>query len=207
MVFANRREAGEKLAERLSCYQGEDVVVYGLPRGGVVVAFEVAKRLKAPLDIIITRKIGHPYNSEYAVCAVTEQGDLFCNESERGQLDDQWFWRQVKKEKKEAARRRKVYFGDRKHILADGKTAIIVDDGIATGLTMRAALESLKKENPKKIIVAMPVAPRDVVLKLKKQADQVVVLEDAEVYLGAVGAYYNNFGQVTDQEVIGLLRN
>ncbi|MBI3337362.1 MAG: phosphoribosyl transferase [Candidatus Staskawiczbacteria bacterium] len=208
MFFAiNRQEAGKLLAKELHDYKGTDTVVYALPRGGVVLGFQVAKALNVPLDIIITRKIGHPDNPEYAVCAVTEEGESVCNEFEKSLLDPVWLKKEMEKEQEEALRRRKTYLGDRKHIAAHGKTAIVVDDGIATGLTIFAAIQALKKEKPKKIIVAVPVAPHDMALKLRKEVDDVVTLEDTDNYLGSVGAYYGDFPQVGDQEVIELLES
>ena len=205
--MVNRQEAGKLLAKELYDYKGTDAIVYALPRGGVVLGFEIARELNIPLDIIITRKIGHPNNPEYAVCAITEEGELVCNEFEKSLLDPDWLKREMEKEQKEALRRRKTYLGDRKHTAAHGKTAIIVDDGIATGLTIFAAIQSLKKEKPKKVIVAVPVAPHDMVVKLRREVDDVVVLEDTNNYLGAVGAYYKDFPQVSDQEVIELLKS
>lgn len=207
MFFINRQGVGKQLAKELNDYKDSDAVVYALPRGGVVLGFEVAKALRLPLDIVITRKIGHPDNPEYAVCAITEGGDTYCNKSEKLLLNPKWLTPEVEKEKREASRRRQVYLGDKKHILAKDKIAIIVDDGIATGLTILAAIQSLKKEYPKKIIVAVPVAPHGTMVKLKKEVDEVVVLEDVKQYLGAVGAYYRDFPQVNDEEVVELLKS
>ena len=187
-------------------FRGEEVVVYALPRGGVVLGFEVARALHAPLDLVIARKIGHPSNPEYAVCAVTEDGTLLCNELERASLDPEWLKQKAEKEREEAERRRKTYLKDKKHISAAGKIAFVVDDGVATGLTLRAALRSLRAERPKKLIVAVPVAPHEVVEILRKEADEVIVLEDVRDYRGAVGAYYDDFPQTTDEEVIQLLQ-
>ena len=206
LFIINRKKAGGLLAKKLYEYKGSDSVVYTLTRGGVVLGHEVAKELNAPLDIIIARKIGHPSNPEYAVCAMTEDGEIYCNESEKMLLDPEWLKNQEEKERQECIRRRKTYLGEKPHIPAKDKVAIIIDDGIATGLTMFAAIKSLKKENPKKIIVAVPVAPHDIVLKLKKEVDEVIALEDARDYLGAVGAYYRDFPQISDQEVIELLK-
>lgn len=207
MRFINRQDAGQQLAEKLTSYQNKEVVVYALPRGGVVVGFEIAKKLGLPLDLIITRKIGHSYNPEYAVCAISEDGQMICNESERASLDSEWLKKVAEKEQQEARRRREVYLKNKGHIPAGGKIAIIVDDGIATGLTFKTAIKSILKEKPKEIVVAVPVAPHDVVMDLEKQVDKVIILEDAKEYLGAVGAYYDQFDQVTDQQVISLLNS
>lgn len=206
MHFKNRSHAGRDLARALMQYDGPDTVVYALPRGGVVVAAEVAKALGAPLDLVITRKIGHPRNPEYAVCAITEDGEMLCDESVHD-LDAVWLQESAKREQKEARRRRRAYLSGREHIPAGGKRAIIIDDGIATGLSIRAALQSLRKEKPRELIVAVPVAPHEVVRILRGEVDACVVLDDALHYLGSVGAYYDDFPQITDGEVIELLES
>lgn len=206
MYFSDRQEAGRKLAAELGDYRGSDVVVYALPRGGVVLGYEVAQALGAPLDLVITRKIGHPENSEYAIGAITEEGEALYDEREKALVDRGWLERVAEKERREALRRRQVYLEGKSRASARGKRVIVVDDGVATGLTLRVALASLRKDEPRELIVAVPVAPHDIVSILEKEADTVVVLEDAEEYLGAVGAYYERFSQVSDEEVIDLLR-
>lgn len=206
MYFSDRQEAGRKLAAELGDYRGSDVVVYALPRGGVVLGYEVAQALGAPLDLVITRKIGHPENSEYAIGAITEEGEALYDEREKALVDRGWLERAAEKERREALRRRQVYLEGKSRASAWGKRVIVVDDGVATGLTLRVALASLRKDEPRELIVAVPVAPHDIVSILEKEADTVVVLEDAEEYLGAVGAYYERFSQVSDEEVIDLLR-
>src|SRR3989338_1670109 len=205
MYFKDRRDAGKKLAKALEQYRDVQPIVYALPRGGVVLGGEVARALHAPLDLVITRKIGHPSEPEYAIGAVTEAGDLLCNEAEVETIDPEWLKQAVERERNEAARRRKVYLSARPHISARGVTAIIVDDGAATGLTLRVAVMALQKEHPKKIVIAVPVAPSDVVAVLQKETDEVITLTDGEEYLGAVGSYYEHFPQVSDEEVIALL--
>ena len=204
MKFVDRRDAGVRLAKALARYDSEDAVVYALPRGGVVIADEVAKQLELPLALVIPRKIGHPENEEYAVCAVTEKGEPVCNEEESSRLDPAWLKTAIARERKEAKRRRETYDGP--DIPATGRLAIVVDDGIATGLTMRAAIRSLRKELPSEIIVAAPIAPHEVVEFLKGEADDVVVLDDSEPFLGAIGAYYDSFEQVSDDEVVGIMK-
>ena len=206
MRFSDRKEAGRKLAAKLKGYKGSDTVVYALPRGGVVLGYEISRALHVPLDLIITRKIGHPYNPEYAIGAITEEGEALYEERERVEADQDWLKKAAEKERREALRRRRVYLNGRKRTSAQGKRAIVVDDGVATGLTLRAALLSLRKDKPKELIVAIPVAPHDVVQVLRNEADTVVVLEDAKEYLGAVGAYYDEFPQVSDEEVVHFLR-
>lgn len=206
MYFKDRSDAGKKLAKVLEQYREARPIVYALPRGGVVLGAEVARALHAPLDLIITRKIGHPSQPEYAIGAVTEAGDILYNEAEVETIDPEWLKHEVERERTEAARRRKVYLSDRPHISAKGMTVIVVDDGAATGLTLRVAVMTLKKEHPKKIIIAVPVAPSDVVVTLKKESCDVVTLFDEEEYLGAVGSYYEHFPQVSDEEVVALLK-
>lgn len=205
MRFKDRIEAGRKLALKLLKYKNEAVVVYALPRGGVVLGYEIAKELGAPLDLVITRKIGHPHMPEYAVCVTAEDGDIICSETERTALNPEWLKREIEKERKEAKRRRETYLKGRKPYSLENKTAIVVDDGIATGLTFLLAIKELKHLNPKKIIAAVPVAPKDTAEKIKKEADEFVTLYIPVYYLGAVGAYYDDFLQVKDEEVIELL--
>lgn len=205
MIFKNRADAGRALAKVLDKYRGENAIIYALPRGGVVTGYEIAHALHLTLDLVIARKIGHPQNPEYAVCAVTENGPLVCDEAERALLDDAWLARAVVRERDEAKRRRRTYLADRLRVSAEGKIAILVDDGVATGLTMRAALAALKAEKPTKIVIAVPCAPAEVAALLRREADEVIVLAEESGYLGAVGAYYEHFPQVSDEEVISLL--
>ena len=204
-MFINRTDAGRQLARALAKYRGKNAVVYALPRGGVVLGYEVAKVLALPLDLVIARKIGHPHNPEYAVCAVTEDGALICGEKERMLLDDAWLAGAVERERAEAKRRRETYFSGRIRRSPAGKIAILIDDGIATGLTARAALAALRKEKPARVVVAVPCSPPAVTAILRKEADEVVVLTEEAEYRGAVGAYYKEFPQVTDKEVVEFL--
>jgi predicted phosphoribosyltransferase len=205
MRFKDRTDAGYQLASALEEYNGHEVVVYGLPRGGVVPAAIVARELRAPLDLHFPRKVGHPFNPEYAIAAVVESGYYVSKEDEGMVVNTPWFARKIVEEQLEAKRRRTAYLGNRKRVPADNKIAIVVDDGMATGLTMQAAAESLKQYNTKKIIVAVPVAPADTVEKLKQIVDEVVVLCIPPEPFGAVGAYYDVFPQVSDEEVVKIL--
>lgn len=204
MRFKDRAEAGKRLAEALRKYKGEDAVVYALPRGGVVLGYEIAKDLKAPLDLVITRKIGYPGNEECAVCAVAEDGHMICDSSAAALLDQEWLKSQAEREMLEARRRREVYLKGREHLSADERTAIIVDDGVATGLTIILAIREIRHQNPKKIVVAVPVASTDASDKIREEADELVALE-VPLYFQAVGAYYQNFPQLEDEEVIRLM--
>jgi predicted phosphoribosyltransferase len=205
MRFRDRADAGRRLAAALAPYRGEEGVIYPLPRGGVVLGAEIAKALGMPVDLIIPRKIGHPYNEEYAICAVTETGQPVCNEFEVARVDKAWFERKVAEARVEARRRRELYLGGRKPLEVKDKTAILVDDGIATGLTMRAAIRDARDRHPATLVVAVPVAPADTAELLRQEVDDVVTLDIPEFYLGAVGAYYADFPQLSDEEVIGLL--
>lgn len=205
MRFTDRSEAGQRLAAVLDKYKGQDGVVYALPRGGVVLGVEVAAALAMPLDLIIPRKIGHPWNPEYAICAVAEEGDLVCNDREVAQVDPDWLHRQVARERQEARRRREHYLGCREPLPVAGKIAILVDDGIATGLTMQAAIRDVRRRQPGQVVVAVPVVPKDTAGALGREVDAVAAVEVAEHYRGAVGAYYVDFPQLADAEVVELL--
>jgi predicted phosphoribosyltransferase len=204
-MFKDRSDAGKKLADKLVNYKNTQTIVYALPRGGVVVGYEIAKKLNLPLDIIITRKIGHQSNPEYAICAIAEDGHKVCNQNEEQSADPKWLSERFKEEQKEASLRRKIYLKNRPMLSPKNKTAIIVDDGIATGLTIMLAIREIKHENPSKIIVAVPIAPADAVNKIKKEVDEVIAIEIDKDYLGAVGEYYEDFFQIEDDEVIKIM--
>jgi predicted phosphoribosyltransferase len=207
-LFKNRADAGKQLAKALMSYQGEDVVVLGLPRGGVVLASEVASSLKAPLDLVFAHKIGHPLQEEYAIAAISESGYLLGNDFELKQVESKWLENQKEKELERMRKRRELYLkGVAKQDLKN-KTVILVDDGIATGLTLQVAIEEVKHHKPKKIIVGVPIAAEGIASKIKRQVDQLVALQiDPDfTFLGAVGCYYEEFSQVEDEAVIDCLR-
>jgi predicted phosphoribosyltransferase len=203
--FRDRSEAGRLLAEALDRYQDQEVVVYALPRGGVVLGVELARGFRAPLDLCIPRKVGHPLNPEYAICAVTESGARVCTPEEVARVDQDWLECEIARQREEARRRRLAYLSDRKPPEVRGKIAIICDDGIATGLTMRAAIQEVKYRQPEHVVVAIPVMPRETAARLRPEVHALVALDIPEVYLGAVGAYYNEFPQLSDEEVIALM--
>jgi len=208
MIFKNRQEAGQKLAEKLKEFKSQkNTIILALPRGGVVTAFEIAKELNLPLDLVIPRKIGAPDNEEYAIGAITETGEGIFNQEAIDSLSvsKEYLDKKVAAEKKEATRRLKTYRQDRPALNLKNKTVIIVDDGIATGLTMRAAIKSVKEKKAKKVIVAVPVSAQDSLKIIEKEVDQVICL-DAPLFFGAVGAFYRDFGQTTDEEVIELMK-
>ena len=183
MRFKNRAEAGKLLAKALGKYESDDVVVFALPRGGVVLGNVVANYLHAPLDLLITRKIGYPGNEECAVCAVAEEGDMICD-SNASRLDQEWLRAQAEKERQEAKRRRQVYLAGREPTPVENKVAIIVDDGVATGLTILLAIMVLKSRHPKKIVVAVPVSAADAAARIRAEADELVALDVPAVLHG-----------------------
>ncbi len=205
--FRDRVDAGQQLAGLLGKYKNQNAVVYALPRGGVPVAMEVARVLNCPLDLIIVRKIGHPTNPEYALGAVAEEGFLVVNEEELARVDPKWFKTEMEKQKQEARRRRELYLQGRKPIPATGKIAIIVDDGIATGSTMLVAVKKVKREKPAKMVVAVAVSPKDTAQRFAKEVDEFVAVTIPEIFWGAIGYYYDDFSQVSDEEVMALLKS
>lgn len=205
MTFKDRSDAGHRLAALLSPYRGNGTVVYGLPRGGVALAAVVARHLSAPLDLLVARKVGHANDPEYAVAAVTDGGTVVANEAEVRRLDPAWFARALQRERAEAARRRRLYLKGKLRLKPSGKICIVVDDGIATGLTIQAAVTELKRAGPSAVIVAVPVAPKDAICRLTHIADRIVTLLPPERFLGSVGAHYERFEQLTDDAVIEAL--
>src|SRR3989344_5419673 len=207
-MFENRRDAGRKIADALQKYKGKDAIVLALPRGGVVTAYEVAGALGLPLDIVSVRKIGFPGNPEYAIGAVDETGAVVLSEDIAGSIDQRWLRSEVRRQQTEAKRRSLIYRGGRKPPSIAGKIAIIVDDGVATGLTMRLAKRVVMAQKPKMVIIAVPVAsPESIRILEAEGADEVIVVEPPEEFMGAVGAHYVRFEQVEDAEVIELLRS
>jgi putative phosphoribosyl transferase len=208
MPFANRIDAGRQLAQALARYKGEQVVVLALPRGGVPVAAEVAGALNAPLDLILVRKIGVPVQPELAMGAVVDgEKPLVVRNEEVIALtgvDEVEFKNVCDAELAEIERRRQLYLGGRPPIDVTGRVAIVIDDGIATGATTRAALRATRARKPKKLILAVPVAPTESLAAMRKEADQVVCLEDYESF-GAIGYFYSDFRQIPDQQVIDTL--
>jgi len=206
MLFQDRHDAGQRLAEQLPQYRGTDAIVLGLPRGGVVVAYEVARALDLPLDVAIVRKIGAPGNPEYAIGAIAENGELSLNEEEieaygipRTYVD-----REMARQQQEIAGRKQRYRDGRGLPPLRDRTAIVIDDGVATGFTTATALKAVRKEHPRRIVLAVPVAPRETLGWLASLADEVVCLDTPEPFL-AVGRFYVDFSQVGDDEVRRLL--
>ncbi len=206
MVLENRFQAGELLAEKLLTYANKNSVIYSLPRGGVLVGAAIAKKLKTPLEVIISRKIGHPLQPEFGIAAVTEKGHLVKNEKYAATVDENWFAGEIERQKTAAQHRRNLYQPALKGVTATDKVAILTDDGVATGLTTEAAIVDLRAQKPAKIILAVPVIPAEVAEHIKPLINELVALEIAKDFLGAVGAYYEDFPQVSDEEVIQELK-
>lgn len=206
--FKDRRSAGKLLAERIKELKPADPVVLAMPRGGVPVGLEVAKALGAPLDLVLVRKIGVPYQPELAAGAVVDgdQPEIVVNDDvmQLAGLTSEYIDERAKEELVEIERRRQVYLSDRPRVPLNGRTLIIVDDGIATGASIRAAIAALKRRNPLKLILAVPVAPADTIEKLRAEVDDVVCLQMPEPFY-AIGMHYDDFHQVPDDEVVRLM--
>lgn len=205
--FRDRVDAGQKLAARLGHYKNQDAVVYALPRGGVPVAKEIARELQCPLDLVIIRKIGHPGNPEYALGAITEDGRLVVDEKDLARVDQKWFEAEKDKQLQEAKRRRQLYLEGKEPISAAGKIAILVDDGIATGSTMLVAVKKIQQDNPQKVVVAVAVSPKETAQKFAAEVDEFVAVTIPDIFWGAIGYYYDDFSQVSDEEVMAMLKS
>ena len=204
MRFKDRVDAGKKLASALTKYKGEQAIIFALPRGGVVLGYEIAKELAVPLDLVITRKIGYPGQEEYAIGAVAEDGHTICDPSAVALIDHNWLDSQIEKGMLEAKRRREVYLHGREPLPVNGKVAIIVDDGIATGLTISLAIKEIKHRHPGKIVVAVPVSSKEAAMRIRAEVDDFIALY-VPAYFMAVGEHYEKFLQIDDEEVIELI--
>jgi len=206
--FVDRENAGRALAQKLLKYKGiPDLLIIGLPRGGVVVAFEVAKALQAQMDVFIVRKLGAPYQPELAMGAVAEGGMLLLNDAVVNYLSisREFIDRTAKEQMVELERRQKLYRGDREMTKIAGRTVIVVDDGLATGATMKVAVRALKRKVPSKLVIAVPLGAYSTCSELKEEADELICLMTPEPF-SAVGSWYENFEQTTDQQVRDLLQ-
>ncbi len=207
-IFADRAEAGRALAAKLARKKYEKPVVLALPRGGVPVGAEVARTLAAPLDLVLVRKIGVPYQPELALAAVVDgrHPEVVINEDIRrfAHVSDEEFERLKARELAEIERRREIYLQGRSRVPIEGATVIVIDDGIATGATVRAALKALRRGRPKKLVLAVPVAPPDTVANLRKEVDEIICLETPDPFY-AIGIFYENFTQMSDEDVVALL--
>lgn len=207
--FADRFEAGKELADKLTGMASERPAIYALPRGGVPVSVEIARALRAPLDLIFVRKIGAPQSPEVALAAIVdgENPQMVVNERIKrvSGASNAYLEQARKQELAELERRRRRYLGDRETVDPAGRTVIIVDDGLATGATMKAAILAMRQKDAKKICVAIPVAPTSALDEIRQLVDTVVCLHSAENF-GGVGAFYDDFHQLSDQETTGLMQ-
>jgi putative phosphoribosyl transferase len=209
-VFPDRIEAGRRLAERLRHLKDQQPVVLALPRGGVPIAYEVARVLEAPLDLVLVRKIGAPFQPELAIGAVVDgdRPELVLNRdliTEYG-IPESYVESERQRQLAEIERRRQQYLSERARAPIRDRTAIVIDDGIATGATMEAALHATRRAGPRRLVLAVPVAPPDTIERLRPEVDEVVCLL-VPAFLGAIGSFYRDFRQLRDEDVIGLLED
>ena len=205
MVFESREEAGTLLADKLKKY-GKNCVVLAIPRGGVVVGAQIAHALSCPLEVIITRKLSAPDNPELAIGATSSKGGLVLDQEliKRLKVTKGYIRSELSRQQKEARRREKVYLkGETIHIT--DKTVILVDDGIATGATVETAIQAVREKLPAKVVLAVPVAPPGTVERLRNDVDELVVLSTPE-HFWAIGEFYSSFPQISDEEVVSILR-
>lgn len=208
-LFSDRRAAGVELARALKRISDRsNAVVLGLPRGGVIVAAEIAKRLHWPLDIVVTRKIGAPFNKELAIGAITSDGKMILGEAATTAYDipASYITGEGELQQREAQRRLRTYRGNRLELNLTNQVVVLVDDGIATGLTMEAAIAAVKQHRPKRIIIAVPVAAADAIERLQPQANELVTLHIVHDF-GAIGEFYQDFSEVTDDMVMEQLQH
>lgn len=201
--FADRSDAGRKLAQALDQYRGRDnVLILALPRGGVPIGAIIAQHLKANLDLMVVRKLGTPGHEELAMGAIASGGERILNQDviRLANVSDAALQDVTERERKELERREKAYRGDRPWPDVRGATVIIVDDGLATGATMKVAIKAVRHYQPKELVVAVPVAPSDTIEELRQQVDEVICLETPDAF-GGIGRWYRNFGQTSDDEV------
>lgn len=208
-MFENRREAGRALAQALIGYAGQKPLIYALPRGGAPVAAEIAQRFDAPLDLILVRKLGAPHQPELAIGAVVDGADptliLHDDIARHLRVSEKYIITAKDEALTEIYRRRKTYFKHRPPMSPNGRMVIIVDDGLATGATMEAAISAMRQAGAKRIIAAVPVAPADTLARLKKLADEMICLATPEPFW-SVGGYYQSFPQLSDEDVIACLK-
>jgi putative phosphoribosyl transferase len=209
MIFLDRRDAGQQLATRLMRFKGEpNLIVLGIPRGGVVVAAEIARALDVPLDVFIAHKLGTPFNSELAMGAVTSTGEILLDETLIAELrlSEDEIMGEVEHQRAEICRRLGVFRPNRPPLDLANKIAVVVDDGVATGSTVLIALRAIRQQKPARLILAVPVGPIETIAQLARECDEVVTIATPEPFF-AVGRFYYSFEQTTDAEVVALLSN
>lgn len=206
LMFEDRAEAAKQLAEKLKHLKKEEPVILAIPRGGVVTGDVIARELDAKLDVVVPRKIGAPYNPELAIGAVMHDGTYFLNRDviDALNVEDRYIKVEIDAQLEEIERRLMLFRGSKEYEL-EGKTVVLVDDGIATGATVLAAVAWIKKQRPRKLVIAAPVAPASAIERLQEMADEVVVIS-SPVFFGAVGEFYQDFVQVSDDEVQKIMR-
>ncbi len=204
--FATREEAARLLADELTGYAGVDAVVLGIPRGGIIVAAELARRLDADFDVVVARKLGAPMNPELAIGAVSENGQLFLDRSILSYVgaDEEYIAEEKQRQQTVIGERLESYRKTLPRMPLEGRVVIVTDDGVATGATMIAALRGVRAEDSGKLIAALPVGPDDTLARLAKEADETICLH-VPPYFGALGRFYNDFTQVDDREIIEIL--
>lgn len=200
-ILQDRKEAAMLLSEKLEKYQDSEAIILAVPRGGVPIGYEIAKNLHLPLDIILSKKIGHPLNKEFAIGAVSLDSYFM---DEHPEISSDYIESEIKKLRESLQDKYNLYMGNRKPADVKGKTVILVDDGIATGNTLLACIAMLRKSKPQKIVVAVPVVPFDTVNVFQQKADEFVYLIASKDFRG-VGGFYEDFDQVNDDEVIRML--
>lgn len=208
MLFNNRTEAGKLLAEGLAAYRGQpDIIAMGLARGGVVCAAQVAKDLGAALDVLVVRKVGAPDNGELALGAVCDRGEVWNHEliALLG-VSKEYLRKEVEKEREIVKQRKALYFGKRAVPSVKGKVVLLIDDGIATGASMKMAIEAVREQGPERLVLAIPVASPEALAGIRERVDEVVCLSTPENF-GAVGTHYRDFSPVTDQDVIAVIQS
>lgn len=203
MLIKNRKEAAQKLAEKLLRYKDEDGIVMAIPRGGVPVGHEISERLNWPLEIVLSKKIGHPTNKEYAVGAVSLTGRIVNNEVP---VSEDYIDTETKNIRNELLNKYHKYMHDQDPLSITGKTVILTDDGVATGHTLLSTIDLLKRDKPTKIIVAIPVSSPGAMRKIEEQVDEAICLACPENFR-SVGQFYQTFDQVTDEEAIAQLHD
>lgn len=205
--FSNRRQAGQLLAHQLKKLSGKNAVVLGIPRGGVIIANEIAITLKAELDIVLTHKLGAPGNKELAIGAISEKGHLFVNKSIAPYVgaDEQYIEQEKKFQLQQISRKVQMYRAVLQKTELNERIVIVTDDGIATGATMQAAIWAIQQEKPKLIILALPVGPKDSVKRLAKDADETICLKTPP-FFDALSRFFMEFGQVEDEQLLEILR-
>lgn len=205
MPFKDREQAGRQLAEKLQKYKGKDTLILAIPRGGLVIGFALAKSLGAPLDIIVTKKIGYPGDPEYAIGAVGPNKAVIVNEDAAKDVPKDYIDEQVKEISAAINEKYRKYKGKVEIPNLKDKIVILTDDGVATGSTIKVSIELIKQQNPKKIVVAIPVGPPETIHEIAQQVDEIICLEQPTSFF-AIGAFYDNFPQVEDEEAITYLK-